>query len=86
MTLTHTLAILFTFAGLITAVAAAWYWRLASHVYVPEPKASISDVPELHIMSGQVAAYESSKLNSTAATLTGLAAILSGIGSVLGVL
>lgn len=46
----------------------------------------ISLVPELHIMSGHVAFYESSPLNSTAATLTGIAAVLSAIGSVLGVL
>jgi hypothetical protein len=86
MTVTHALAIVFALAGLGTAIAAAFYWRRASQVPVHEPKASISDVPELHIMSGHVAFYESSQLNSTAAALTGIAAVLSAIGSVLGVL
>ena len=65
MTITHALAIVFALAGLGTAIAAAFYWRRASQVPVHEPKASISDVPELHIMSGHVAFYESSQLNST---------------------
>jgi hypothetical protein len=86
MTITHMLAIVFAFAGLGTAIAAAIFWRRASHVPVNEPLASISDVPALHIMSGHVAFYESSQLNSTAATLTGIAAVLSAVGSVLGVL
>jgi hypothetical protein len=76
MTITHALAIVFALAGLGTAIAAAFYWRRASQVPVHEP-ASISDVPELHIMSGHVAFYESSQLNSTAATLTGIAAVQS---------
>jgi hypothetical protein len=60
MTLTHTLAIMFAFAGLGTALAAAFYWRRASNVSIGEPKASISDAPEMHIMSGHVAFNESS--------------------------
>jgi hypothetical protein len=86
MNITHWLAIPFAFAGLGTAVAAAVYWWKAGRVPIHHPTASISDVPELHIMSGHVAFYESSQLNSTAAVLTGIAAVLSAIGSVLGVL
>jgi hypothetical protein len=86
MTITHTLAIVFALAGLGTAIAAAVYWRWASKVSIGEPEASISDVSELYIMSGHVAFNESSRLNSAAATLTGIAAVLSAIGSVLGVL
>jgi hypothetical protein len=37
-------------------------------------------------MSGHVAFYEPSQLNSRAAVLTGIAAVLSAISSVLGVL
>jgi hypothetical protein len=85
MSVTHWLAIIFAFAGLGTAVAAAFYWLKASRVPIQTPAASISDVPELHIMGGHVAFYESSQLNSRAAVLTGIAAVLSAIGSVLGV-
>jgi hypothetical protein len=86
MNVTHAFAILFAVAGLGTAVAAAFYWWKASRVPIQSTTASISDVLELHTMSGHVAFYESSQLNSTAALLTGIAAILSAIGSVLGVL
>jgi hypothetical protein len=55
-------------------------------VTIEQPVASISDVPQLHIMSGHVAYNASSELNSLAALLTGIAAVLSAIGSVLGVL
>jgi hypothetical protein len=86
MTLTHAFALLFVVAGLGTAIAAAFYWWKASRVPIQPITASISDVPELHIMSGQVAFYESSQLNSIAAVLTGIASVLSAIGSLLGVL
>ncbi|MBH5373520.1 hypothetical protein [Bradyrhizobium glycinis] len=86
MSIAHSLAVVFAIAGLGTAVAAAFYWLKASRIPIHHPAASISDVPELHIMSGQVAFYESSQLNSRAAVLTGIAAVLSAIGSVLGVL
>lgn len=86
MNITHWVAIIFAVAGLGTAAAAAFYWWKASRVPIQHPAASISDVPELHIMSSQVAFYESSRLNSRAAVLTGIAAVLSAIGSVLGVL
>jgi hypothetical protein len=86
MNITHCLAIIFAFAGLGTAIAAAIYWWKASRVPIQHPAASISDAPELHIMSGHGAFYESSQLNSRAAVLTGVAAVLSAAGSVLGVL
>ncbi|MGW1424647.1 hypothetical protein ACWAT4_31505 [Bradyrhizobium manausense] len=86
MNITHWLAIIFAVAGLGTAVAAAFYWLKASRIPIQTPAASISDVPELHVMSGHVAFYESSRLNSRAAVLTGIAAVLSAVGSVLGVL
>ena len=86
MTFTHAAAILFALAGLLTAIAAAIYWWKASRVTIEQPVASISDVPQLHIMSGHVAYNASSELNSRAALLTGIAAVLSAVGSVLGVL
>ena len=86
MSIAHGFAIAFAVAGFGTAVAAAFYWLKASRVPIEIPTASISDVPELHVMSGHVAFYESSRLNSRAAVLTGIAAVLSAVGSVLGVL
>jgi hypothetical protein len=86
MNSTHCLAIVFAVAGLGAAIVAAIYWWKASRVPIQTAAASISDVPELHIMSGHTAFYESSQLNSRAAIFTGIAAVLSAIGSVLGVL
>ena len=86
MTVMHILAILFSVAGLLAAIAAAYYWWKASRVAIQTPTASISDVPQLHIMSGDIAFNRSSTLNARAALLTGMAAVLSAIGSVLGVL
>ena len=70
--------------GLAAAIVAAAYWWRASRVHIPETAASISDVPEQYILSTQVAYNESSRLNSVAAVWTGIAAILSALGSVLG--
>jgi len=86
MTVGHAFAILFAAAGLLTAMAAAFYWWKSSRVPIRSTTASISDVPELYIMSGHVAFNESSRLNSKAAVLTGIAAVLSATSSVLGVL
>jgi hypothetical protein len=86
MPVVHAFSILFAVAGLGVAVAAALYWWKSSRVPIQSMAASISDVPELHIISGHVAFHQSSQLNSTAALLTGIAAVLSAIGSVLGVL
>ncbi|MGY3033633.1 hypothetical protein ACVIIV_002803 [Bradyrhizobium sp. USDA 4354] len=85
MTTLHRLAVGLAFGGLLFAIAAAHYWWRASQVAIRQPVASISDVPELHIASGQVAFNESSRLNATAAILTGISAVLSALGSVLGV-
>ena len=86
MSLTKTLAITFALPGLIAAVVAVFYWWKASTIEFPEPAASISDAPELHILGNQVAFNESSRLNSIAARWAGVAAVLSGAASVLGVL
>jgi hypothetical protein len=83
---TKILAITFAGLGLIAAIIAATYWWKASKTGISDPAASISDVPELHILSTQVAFYESSRLNSRAAIWTGFAAMLSAVASVLGVL
>lgn len=79
-------AITFAALGLVEAIVAAAYWFKASKTYIPDSVASISDVPELHIYSTQVAFNESSRLNSIAAIWTGVAAIFSATASVLGVL
>jgi hypothetical protein len=86
MSLTKILAITFALLGLIAAIIAAIYWWKASTIDIPEPVASISDVPEMHVLSTQVAFSESSRLNSVAARWTGFAAVLSAAASVLGVL
>ena len=72
--------------GLVAAIVAARYWWKASRVDIPRTAASISDVPEQYILSTQVAFNESSRLNSRAAIWTGIAAVLSAMASVLGVL
>ena len=79
--LTITLALF----GLSAAIVAAYYWWKASKNGIPQPRASISDVPELHILSTRVAFNESSQLNSIAAPWTGAAAVLSAAASVCGV-
>jgi hypothetical protein len=86
MSTTHCFAVVFAVAGLTAAIVAAAYWWKASRVAIVQTAASISDVPELYILSGQVAFNESSRLNSRAAVWTGVAAVLSSIASVLGVL
>jgi hypothetical protein len=72
--------------GLVAAIVAAIYWWKASRVDIIRTAASISDVPERYILSTQVAFNESSRLNSRAAVWTGVAAVLSAVASVLGVL
>jgi hypothetical protein len=73
-------------ARLMGAITAATFWWKASIKGVPDPGVSISDDPEMHIISTQVAFNESSRLNGIAAYWTGVAAILSATASVLGVL
>ena len=57
MTVTHTLAILFAVASLLTAIAAAVYWWKASRVTIQPPVASISDVPVLEYIRDQLGDY-----------------------------
>jgi len=80
------LAIILACIGLAAAIIAAVYWWRASRIAIPPTVVSISDVPELHILGMQVTYNESSRLNSRAAAWTGIAAVLSAIASVLGVL
>jgi hypothetical protein len=77
-----TLAVL----GFAASLIAAYHWWRASRVDIPASTASISDVPELHILGTQVAFNESSRLNQVAAIWTGAAALLSSAASVFGVL
>jgi uncharacterized iron-regulated membrane protein len=46
-------AIAFALAGLVAAIIAARYWWQASKVFLPDPAASITDVPELYILKQQ---------------------------------
>jgi hypothetical protein len=65
-------------------VKAARLWLQASNVQPHAPSASISDVPELHILTTQTAMWESSKLNARAAKWTAAAAVLGAVASILG--
>jgi hypothetical protein len=78
------IALLFSLAGLASALAAARYWYLASREYPSEPVQSISDVPELHILNTKVSMGKAGALNAKAAIWTGAAAVLSALGSVIG--
>jgi hypothetical protein len=86
MSMSRSIAIALAILGLAAAIIAARYWWKASRVAIPYTVASISDVPEAHILGTQVAFNESSRLNSRAAIWTGLAAVLSAAASVVGVL
>jgi hypothetical protein len=52
-------AIALAITGLMAAIVAASYWWRASRIAILNSAASISDVPELHILSTQVAFNES---------------------------
>jgi hypothetical protein len=81
------LAIAFALAGFGAAIRAAHLWWKSGNVPIlPDTAASISDVPALHVMSAQCAMFVSAGLNQRAARWTGSAAVLSALGSVLGVL
>lgn len=86
MSTIHYSAVAFALAGLVVAIVAAVYWWKTSRVAIVQTAASISDVPELYVLSRQVAFNESSRLNSRAAVWTGVAAVLSAIASVLRVM
>lgn len=79
-------AIILAISCLATALNAARWWWKASKTPIESMPQSPSDVPEIHILSTQVAFYESSKLNSRAALWTGISAVLSAAASVCGVL
>lgn len=81
-----TAAVILAVCGFIASTVAARYWWRASRVTIAETVASITDVPELHIMGTQVAFNESARLNQIAAIWTGVAALLSSVASVAGVL
>jgi hypothetical protein len=84
MPLTKIIALLFAVAGLVCAIVAARYWLLGSREYPPELVQSISDAPELHVLNTQVSIGKAGSLNAKAAILTGAAAILSALGSIIG--
>ena len=80
----------------ICALVAAAYWYLSSR---PTPKlsnppnASISDVPELHILTAQVDVYavqealsEASLLNKKAALWSAVAALFGAAAAILGIM
>jgi hypothetical protein len=79
-------AVTFALSGLVCAIVAARYWLRASRVYPAELAQSVTDATELHIQSTNVAIGDAGILNAKAAIWTGVAAVLSAIGSVLGVL
>ena len=83
-------------ATAVSALIAAAYWYLSSRP-TPQlnnpPDASISDVPEIHILSAQVDIYaieealsEASRLNKKAALWSAAAALLAAVAAVLGIL
>jgi hypothetical protein len=81
----------FSFATTICVFAASYYWLRSSRPTpeeVPAPDASISDNPELHILTAQVEIYgirdalkEASLLNKKAAKWSAWAAGLGGIAA-----
>lgn len=84
MTTAKAIAIWFALAGLGAAIAAALYWFKASRVSAVHTAASPSDVPELYILSNEIAFNESSRLNARAALWTGASAILNSLATVIG--
>ena len=77
-------AFLFALAGLVSAIVAARYWLLGSREYPSELPQSIGDAPALHLLNVQVSIGKTGVLNATAAKWRGAAAILSVLGSVIG--
>jgi len=82
-------------ATAICALVAASYWYLSSRptpALGDPPVASISDVPELHIMSAQADVYEvqvalaeASRLNKKAAIWSAIAALFGAAAAILGI-
>lgn len=91
MTFQRVAVALFSFATMLSAFAAAYYWFVSSRPTpedVPTPDASISDNLELHILTVQVEIYsirdalrEASLLNKKAAQWSAWAAGLGGIAA-----
>jgi hypothetical protein len=77
-------AFFFSAAGLVCAIVAARYWLLGSREYPSELPQSVGDAPELHILNVQVSIGKAGALNAKAAKWTGAAAILSALGSIMG--
>jgi hypothetical protein len=87
---------LFSFATMICAFVASYYWYRSSHPtpsQVPESQASISDSPEQHIMTAQVEIYyirdalmEASALNAKAAKWSAWAAGVGGLAAMVSLL
>jgi hypothetical protein len=72
--------------GLLAALAAAFYWWRSSRIYIDVSRVPPKDMTAAYVYAFQIAHSESSWLNSQAAVWTGIAAILSAIASVVGVL
>lgn len=80
----------------VTAFVAAVFWYRSSRSApetTPQPIASISDNPELHLLGTQVdvsgirsVLYEAARLNKTAAIWSAIAALLAAIAAALGFL
>jgi hypothetical protein len=77
-------AFIFAIGGLACAIMAAKYWLCASREYPSELVQSIDDAPALHILNVQVSIGRAGALNATAAKLTGAAAVLSAVSSIIG--
>lgn len=85
----------FSFATMICAFAASYYWFRSGRPTpedVPVPDASISDNPELHILTVQVEIYsirdalrQASLLNKTASKWSAWAAALGGIAALISI-
>ena len=95
MTFQKSAIALFSFAAMVCAFFASYYWFRSSQPTPEEtgtPDASISDNPELHILSAQVEMYgirdalrESSVLNKKAAKWSAWAAAFGGIAASIGI-
>ncbi len=96
MTLQRLVVALLSFATMVCASIASYYWYRSSQptpAWVPGPYASISDSPEQHIMTAQVeifhirnALMEASALNAKAAKWSAWAAGLGGLATLISLL
>ncbi len=96
MTMPHSMILALAFSTLATGVVSAIYWFKSAAIPTPEfeePIASVSDAPELHIISAvanagilHAAMNQSAKLNKHAAIWTGISALLGAVTTASGVL